>query len=262
MSKTNIDELAELPLEEIEERIALAAGRVEQRIARAQTETRDLTEREADLCSDDKVELSALKDALQLRRRIAEQTERMSQAISQAIETRGRPEDREALNEFAEALRRGVPARVRVECRSITSANAGARGAVALEAIGRPQWLYSLASIPFTAANELTVTGPLFDALVAQTATAEAQTKPAMGDPALASATLAAFAVTSVVSDQVIRLGVGAQAVTNRLASESVSVSTPRLPTSPSRRCGRRPARNPPFCWSTARTTPIWPKRR
>jgi hypothetical protein len=36
--KTDITELAELPLEEIEERIQLAAGRVEQRIQRAQTE--------------------------------------------------------------------------------------------------------------------------------------------------------------------------------------------------------------------------------
>ena len=44
--KTDITELAELPLEEIEERIQLAAGRVEQRIQRAQTEERDLTERE------------------------------------------------------------------------------------------------------------------------------------------------------------------------------------------------------------------------
>ena len=70
--KTDIDTLAELPLEEIEERIQPAAGRVEQRIQRCQAEERDLPERESDLCSDDRLELSALKDALQLRRRNAE----------------------------------------------------------------------------------------------------------------------------------------------------------------------------------------------
>ena len=43
-----------------------------------------------------------------------------------------------------------------------------------------------------------------------------------MADPTLATATLAAFAVVEDVSDQMIRFGVGAQAVTNRLASESV----------------------------------------
>jgi len=57
---------------------------------------------------------------------------------------------------------------------------------------------------------------------VAQSATAEGDNKPNMTDPTLATATLVAFAVVEDVSDQVIRFGVGAQAVTERLASESV----------------------------------------
>ena len=115
--KTDITELAELPLEEIEERIQLAAGRVEQRIQRVQTEERDLTEREADLCSDDKIELSALKDALQLRCRNAEYTERMTSALGEAIETRASGREwqpsllvsRQHLAEHAAALREGRP---------------------------------------------------------------------------------------------------------------------------------------------------------
>jgi hypothetical protein len=44
----------------------------------------------------------------------------------------------------------------------------GARGAVAVEQLGRSQWLYQAASIPFTVADSLKVQGPLYDALVAQ----------------------------------------------------------------------------------------------
>jgi hypothetical protein len=216
--RTDVDELARLPKPEIEHRMRAALERAETRMQRATSEGRDLTTREASLCSDDRDELAALQKAVA----IADDAQRRREQIQEAIDSTPRPETRGRLDEFAEALTRGMPYRVQVECRSITSANAGARGAVAVEAIGRPQWLYMLASIPFTPANELTVTGPLFDALVAQAATNEAQTKPAMGDPALASATLKAFAVTSTVSDQVIRFGVGARAVTERLAAESV----------------------------------------
>ena len=44
MSKTNVDELVELPMETIEERIALAHGRITERIERAETEQRDLSD--------------------------------------------------------------------------------------------------------------------------------------------------------------------------------------------------------------------------
>ncbi|WP_326547044.1 hypothetical protein QGN32_02185 [Mycolicibacterium sp. ND9-15] len=218
-TRTDVDALVELPRAEREARLRAAAERVETRANRCVAEGRDLTPREDQLIRDDRAELEALMAA----NAIAEHSERMRSAVATAVETRGsRPEDHGQLIEFAQALTRGVPARVQIECRSITSANAGARGAVAVEQLGRPQWLWQAAGIPFTPADSLTVSGPLYDALVAQTATDEGGTKPAMGDPALASATLKAFAVTSVVSDQVIRFGVGAAAVSERLAAESV----------------------------------------
>jgi hypothetical protein len=71
------------------------------------------------------------------------------------------------------------------------------------------------------------VSGPKYAALVAQSATAEGDNKPNMTDPTLATATLAAFAVVEDVSDQAIRFGVGAQAFTERLASESVFSTAP-----------------------------------
>jgi hypothetical protein len=43
-----------------------------------------------------------------------------------------------------------------------------------------------------------------------------------MADPTLEQETLEAFAVVEEVSDQLVRFGVGAQAITNRLAAESV----------------------------------------
>ena len=149
MSKrTDIDALAQLPVDERIERTRGAVERIELRSNRARAENRDLTQREYQLSSADRDELEALQKA----DAIAEHAARNLAAIAEAIDSTPRPEMRGRLNEFAEALTRGVPYRVQVECRSITSANAGARGAVAVEAIGRTQWLYTLASIPFTMA--------------------------------------------------------------------------------------------------------------
>ncbi|MCW2649769.1 MAG: hypothetical protein JWR32_745 [Mycobacterium sp.] len=108
--KTDVDALAELPVAEIDERIA-HCERVETRAQRAMSEPRDLTERENDLCADDKLELGALRDALQLRRRNAEHRERIGQAIGHATETRSRPtEARAQLDHFTEMLAAGQPA--------------------------------------------------------------------------------------------------------------------------------------------------------
>ena len=155
-------------------------------------------------------------------RRSREHRERVIAAIGEATDRTPRPETRAAFGEFVEALTRGVPHRVQIETRSVTTAVAGARGAVAVEAIGRPQWLWQDAGIPFFPADSLTVSGPKFAALVARSATAEAGTKPNMTDPTLEQETLQAFAVVEEISDQVVRFGVGATAVTNRLAAESV----------------------------------------
>lgn len=206
----NIDHLFSLSARELDDRLTAAVQRIETR-----SEGRDLSQAEIDAAS---LELANLRVAIDHR---ARSDERLA-AIDQAVATTPRPESRAAMAHFAEELAAGRPARVSVECRSVTSANAGARGGVAVEQLGRPEWLYTACRIPFTVADHLTVSGPLYAALVAQSATAEAQDKPAMTDPTLASATLAAFAVTQTVSDQVIRFGVGAQAVTDRLAAESV----------------------------------------
>lgn len=221
--KLDIDELTQLPIAELEERAADAAGRVEERLERAQVLNRDLTERETQLTNADKAELEALRAAITLVEHREQQFRERAQLIQNAIDTaRPQIETREAFGAFVTAVANGQPARVAIEQRSVTTANAGARTGIAVEALGRPQWLYALASIPFTRATELTISGPKYAALVAQEATPEGQTKPPMTDPALATATLVPFAVTQVVSDQVVRFGVGAQAVTERLASESV----------------------------------------
>ena len=209
---------AELSTDEFTERIRAAVERMELRSNRALCENRDLTEREKKLSSDDRDELEALRKAEAVR----EHRERVIAAIGEATDRDPRPETRAAFGEFVEALTRGIPHRVRIECRSVTSANAGARGAVAVEAIGRPQWLWQAAGIPFFPATGLTVSGPKFAALVTRSATAEGVAKPSMADPTLEQETLQAFAVVEEVSDQLVRFSIGAQAVSERLAAESV----------------------------------------
>lgn len=216
--KTDVDALVDLPDDEFEERRASAAARVEERIRRASDERRDLTVRESDLTRADRDELAALQEAGAVR----EYRSRMGSEIQNLIDRQPSLETRGRLDEFVSALSRGVPARVQIECRSITTANAGARTGTAVQSLGRPQWLYEALGIPFAVSNTLKVAGPKFAALVARSATAEGANKPNATDPTLEEETLAAFAVVEDISDQVVRFGVGAGAVTNRLASESV----------------------------------------
>lgn len=218
MARNDLEYLIDLPASEIKHRVATALDRVESRAARAGAENRDLTEREAGLSRDDAAELTVLRQAAACH----EQMEARSAAIGQAIRTTPRPETAAALAEFTEALGRGVPHRATVECRSVTTTLAGARGATAAGGIGAPQWLWEAAGIPFFPADSLTVKGPKWAALVAQSATGETSSKPNMTDPTLSTATLAAFAVLEEVTDQVIKFGVGAEAVSSRLASEVV----------------------------------------
>ena len=143
--RTDVDALAQLPEPEFAERVRAAFERMELRSNRALCENRDLTEREKQLSSDDHRELEALRKAEAVR----EHRERVTQAIQEAIDSTPQPETRAAFGEFVEALTRGIPHRVRIETRSVTTAVAGARGAVAVEAIGRPQWLWQAAGIPY-----------------------------------------------------------------------------------------------------------------
>lgn len=214
----DIDQLAELPPTELDARLTECRARLDAAFTNAHNECRDLTADEAEQTAADRDAITALAAARALRQGNEQRSALVGRAISEAprVETRG------AMAEFTEALIRGVPYRVAIECRSITSANAGSRAAVAIEAIGRPRWLWQDASIPFFAADSLTVSGPKFAALVAQSATAEAGAKPNMADPSLEQETLQAFAVVDEVSDQMVRFGLGAQAVSERLAAESV----------------------------------------
>jgi hypothetical protein len=77
-------------------------------------------------------ELEALQKAGTIREY---RFERLS-AIQQAIDNTPRPETRAAIGEFVEALTRGVPYRVSIETRSVTTAVAGARASVASESLG------------------------------------------------------------------------------------------------------------------------------
>jgi hypothetical protein len=212
------DYLTSLSPSEVEHRIARVADRVEARASRASAENRDLNPAEQRATSDDITEAAALRVAADRQQQI----ETRGRAIDQALANNPRPETRAAMSEFTEALARGIPHRATLECRSVTTTLAGARGAVAAGGIGQPQWLWDAAGIPFFDADSLTVKGPKWAALVAQSATPETSTKPNMADPTLSTATLAAFAVVDEVTDQVIKFGVGPQAVSSRLASEVV----------------------------------------
>lgn len=96
--KTNLDELVLLSEAELDQRLAAALGRAEDRNWRAIVENRDATSREQDLTQQDAQECSAIKDALELKaaRRdqlaemdVARQVAERSAMIQQAIETRG-----------------------------------------------------------------------------------------------------------------------------------------------------------------------------
>jgi hypothetical protein len=115
-AKTDVNALAELDSEELDRRVAACAERVETRMQRARDEDRDLLPREADLMADDRLELQALKSALELRSVTADRIE----ILDRAIEMHQRPETRSApyrptllvserhLAEHAAALREGV----------------------------------------------------------------------------------------------------------------------------------------------------------
>ncbi|WP_094287661.1 hypothetical protein [Mycobacterium lehmannii] len=222
MPRFDINQLAELEPAELDARLAECRSRINTRFTLAHDQCRDLSPDEAGQTAIDRDELTALAAAKALRAGNDERSEVIGRALAEARSAGWRGDDGGPLAEFAAGLAAGVPTRAAVECRSVTSATAGARGAVAAEALGQADWLWQVASIPFTPADSLTVAGPRYAALVAQDATPEEADKPAMADPAKVSATLEAFGVTQVVSDQVIRFGIGATAVSARLASEVV----------------------------------------
>ena len=167
--KTDVDTLAELPLTELEERIAMARERVETRVARATSQERDLTDREDDLTADDRLELSALKDALQLRRRNAEHVEKITSAIDSAVEMRSAPwqptllVSQRNLEEHAEALHAGRPyGAVELRARMTTVADLGSAGAWNPGSPNEPRHLIAFSGIPVSQLNGRTAQVPAY----------------------------------------------------------------------------------------------------
>lgn len=221
MSRNDIDYLIELPDTEINRRIRAAQERFETRSQRCLAEDRDLTEREVQLTEDDKAELRALRQVVQQREQLATRSQWLGEALDEARASYAGAETRQALGQFGELLRNRQPGRVQLETRAATTANAGARTAVAA-GTGRPPHVFEMAGIPLQSANSLTVEGPYFPLFVARAATAEGATKPVMGDPMKGTLTLDAYAVTIDVSDQLARFSVGLDVIGNRLQSEVI----------------------------------------
>lgn len=85
-TRTDVDQLIDLPSDDFDERVRAATERVELRMNRAITEHRDLSPRENDLTRADRDELAALQQAQAVR----EHRSKIFGAIDNAIETRGR----------------------------------------------------------------------------------------------------------------------------------------------------------------------------
>lgn len=224
--KTNIDKLIQLSDDAFEDRIRVAATRVETRIMRAEDEGRDLTDRERKLCYDDRSELVALRDADAVREAQSEELARadankqtlirqrqIGEAMADAGEARAA---RQGYDDFKQLVMSRQPGSVLLQRAGVTTAIAGARTDT-LASNAKLPYVYMKAGIAFDAATTLTFQSPYFAAHVAQAATGEGTSKPVHADPTLKSVSLAAYATTIVVSDQVSRFGVGIDAIAQRL---------------------------------------------
>ena len=169
--KTDVDELSQLPLEELDTRMKLCGARIETRAQRCEAENRDLSDRELDLCNDDKLELSALNDALALRRRNAESRERLGMMLDQAVEARSAPwtpsllVSQRHLEEHAEALHAGRPyGAVELETRSRMTAASDLGSAAAWNpgSPNEPRHLINFAGIPVSQLNGRTAQVPAY----------------------------------------------------------------------------------------------------
>ena len=166
-SRTDVDALAQLPDDERTERVRAAVERIEMRANRCRVENRDLTAREASLCTDDRDELEALQKAVA----IAEHRERVMQAISEVTEQHSAPfrptllvSDRH-LEEHAAALRDGRPfGAVEVETRArVTAAgDLGSAGAWDPGQPNEPRHLISFVGIPVSELTGRTAQVPAY----------------------------------------------------------------------------------------------------
>ncbi len=176
MPKMTVDQLAEFPLAELETRTAMAAQRMQERFDRCNAESRDLTERENDLCRADRDELSALKSAIEERSRRDSEIAESTRIISDAIEMRssggghvfGPPAllvSQQHLEEHARALREGhAYGAVEVETRArLTAAgDLGSAGAWDPGQPNEPRHLIMFAGIPVSELTGRTAQVPVY----------------------------------------------------------------------------------------------------
>lgn len=156
--RTDVDALSELPEAELDRRLSATLERVESRSRRAQADERDLSERESALTAEDISEMSAIRDAIELRSRNEEHRERAVSAISAAVETRSQPwrptlrVSDEHLAQHAEALRgerpHGTTVEIETRARLTTAGDLGSAGAWAAGQPNEPRHLISFAAIP------------------------------------------------------------------------------------------------------------------
>ena len=83
--KMSLDELVVLANDEFENRIEAAYTRIKTRVERASNEERDFTDREKQLCKADRDELSALRDADELRAARRDELAKMQSASRSAL---------------------------------------------------------------------------------------------------------------------------------------------------------------------------------
>ena len=166
MPKMTVDQLAEFPLAELETRTAMATQRIQERFDRCNMESRDLSERENELCAADRNELANLKTAIEERSRRDSEIAESTRIVSDAIEMRssgshvpefGQPSllvSRQHLEEHAAALREGRPygavEEVETRARVTAASDLGSAGAWDPGAPNEPRHLIAFAGIPIS----------------------------------------------------------------------------------------------------------------
>ena len=177
MSRTNVDALAELPEVEINSRLAACIERVESRAARASSEGRDLTDRESDLSESDRQEMSAIRDAVELRSRNAAMYESRGRQVQDALDAHS-VETRAAsipsptllvsernLHEHAAALRDGRPygaVEVETRARVTVAGDLGSAGGWDPGRPNEPRHLIAFAGIPVSELTGRTAQVPVY----------------------------------------------------------------------------------------------------
>lgn len=154
-AKTDIDKLTKLPDDEIQTRMSLAAERVETRIERAQAMSRDLTEREAELCRADRAELEALRSAVAIKDHEQRTLKAIDTALTEHRVGMSAPlapsllVSQQHLEQHAAALRDGRPfGAVEMRARVTAAADLGSAGAWHAGMPNEPRHLIKFAGIP------------------------------------------------------------------------------------------------------------------